>query len=85
MRDRNRFFFSPTYRVRITQEQLHLYYLFGEEYMKNGYPPFFEYNSKLDSDFEYVDLLDYLPNPSKIKFQKHSVGIYDVYALLPTF
>jgi len=71
--------------IKVTQTHQHLFYLLSEEYLANGAPPFIEYNSQMESNSEWVDLLDYLPNPSKNVVQKKTVGLYDIYALLPTY
>ena len=71
--------------MKISQEQLQLLYLLSEEYSVRGQPAFLDFYGKLQSDFELVDLLDYLPNPSNVKISKSSVGLYDVYSLLPTY
>jgi len=71
--------------VRMTQEQLNFGYLLHDEYSRNGPPAFWLSNQKMESDFELVDLLDYLPNPSNLKISKSAVGLYDIWALLPTY
>jgi len=64
---------------------LDVIYLVAEEYETKGFPKFVTYWTSMDSDFEYVDLLDQLPNPSKIKISKLEPTFNDVFSMLPTY
>lgn len=62
---------------------LHLLYLTAAEYTRAGLPDFWLSNSERGVDFQWTDLLAYLPNPTNQPLPDRFTG-YTVLHLLPS-
>jgi len=73
----------PNRSVNVPQDMLHLLYLTAAEYTRAGLPDFWLSNSERGVDFQWTDLLAYLPNPTNQPLPDRFTG-YTVLHLLPS-
>jgi len=74
---------SCQHSVNVPQDMLHLLYLTAAEYTRAGLPDFWLSNSERGVDFQWTDLLAYLPNPTNQPLPDRFTG-YTVLHLLPS-
>jgi hypothetical protein len=70
--------------VVVAQDMLHILYLTADEYTRAGQPDFLQSSSARGVDYQWSDLLAYLPNPSNQPLPDRFSG-YSVLHLLPSY
>ena len=63
---------------------LHFLYMIAEEYTVKGMPDFYHSVNQMEGDFQWTDLLKYLPNPTGERLPDRISG-FNVIPLLPTY
>ena len=70
--------------VTVPQDMLHILYLTADEYTRAGPPDFMASNNSRGVDYQWTDMLAYLPNPSNEPLPSRFTG-YSVLHLLPSY